>query len=94
MATVAILRWVPGWIFGLSFLVGRHHAVRADEKGKVMNSDQVSGILRAVVPAALSYAVAKGWITTSMVGEITAALVTLSMAAWSIHNNQTGKTIA
>lgn len=94
MATIAILRWVPGWILILSLLVGRDCLVCTDEKGKVMNSDQVSGILRAVVPAALSYAVAKGWITTSMVGEITAALVTLSMAAWSIHNNQTGKTIS
>ncbi len=58
-----------------------------------MNQDQITGILRAVVPAVLSYAVAKGWIDAGVVGEVTAAVITIFAAAWSVYNNQTGKVI-
>ena len=58
-----------------------------------MNYDQITGILRAVVPALLAYFVAKGIITESMVSDVTAAVVTIGAAIWSVANNTTGKTI-
>ena len=58
-----------------------------------MNTDQITGIVRAVVPAACAYAVGKGWITTSSVGDITAAAVAVASAIWSIQNNKTGKVV-
>ena len=58
-----------------------------------MNTDQITGIVRAVLPAMLAYAVAKGWITTSSVGDITAAAVAVASAVWSVHNNKTGKVV-
>jgi hypothetical protein len=58
-----------------------------------MNYDQTTGILRAIIPPALAYAVAKGWITQSDVGDITAAIVAVGAAVWSVVNNRTGKVI-
>lgn len=58
-----------------------------------MNFDQVTGVLRAVVPAALAWAVGAGYIPAGSVGDITAAVVAVAAAAWSVHNNQTGKVI-
>lgn len=58
-----------------------------------MNTDQITGIVRALVPAACAYAVGKGWITTSSVGDITAAAVAVASAIWSIQNNKTGKVV-
>lgn len=58
-----------------------------------MNLDQLTGIVRAVAPAALAYAVGRGWISESSVGEITAALVAIASAAWSIQSNRSGKVI-
>ena len=58
-----------------------------------MNSDQVTGVVRAILPAVLAYAVAKGWITTSSVGDITAASVAVASAVWSVQNNKTGKVV-
>lgn len=59
-----------------------------------MNQDQVTGIVRALVPAILAYAVGKGWISNTTVGDITAIAVALAAAAWSVFNNKTGKTIS
>lgn len=53
-----------------------------------MDLNTLNGIVRAVLPAALAYAVGKGWITQNMVGEITAAIVTLISAAWSVQSNK------
>ena len=52
-----------------------------------MNYNTVNGIIRAVVPAALAYVVAKGWLTDSQVADVTAAIVTLVAAAWSVKTN-------
>jgi hypothetical protein len=52
-----------------------------------MNVNTVNGILRAVVPAAIAYAVGKGWISSSDAADITAALITLGSAAWSVTTN-------
>lgn len=56
-----------------------------------MTQNQLMGILRAVVPALLSYAVAKSWITESTVADVTAAVVTLGAAGWSVASNAEGK---
>ena len=58
-----------------------------------MNADQITGVVRAVVPAACAYAVGKGWITSSSVGDITAAAVAVAAAFWSVQNNKTGKVV-
>jgi len=52
-----------------------------------MNPNVINGVLRAVVPTLLAYAVGKGWITNDQVGQITAAFVTIAAAVWSIWTN-------
>ncbi len=52
-----------------------------------MNANQISGILRAIVPAALAWAVAKDWINQNTVTDVTAAVVTIGAAAWSVYTN-------
>lgn len=51
----------------------------------------INGVVRAVVPAALAYAVAKGWISSSSVADITAAFVAVAAAIWSILSNKPSK---
>ena len=58
-----------------------------------MNTDQITGIVRAVLPAILAYCVAKGWITSSSVGDISAAVVAVLAAAGSVQSNKTGKVV-
>src|ERR1700693_3056221 len=55
-----------------------------------MNQSQFLGIIRAVVAPALTYAVGKGWLTTSMVADFTAVSVTLATALWTyfVHTDQ------
>jgi hypothetical protein len=52
-----------------------------------MNTNAFMGILRAVVPAAVSWAVAKGWIPGDSVADVTAALVAVGAAGWSVITN-------
>jgi hypothetical protein len=56
----------------------------------MINWQTISGILQVVLPAALSYAVAKGWVAQSAVADITAAVLTLGAAIWSAVTNQKG----
>lgn len=62
-----------------------------------MNSDQFTGIIRAIVPGIVGYLAGKGLIPQSAVGDFGNALVTiisvLGIAAWSWHTNKTGKVI-
>ena len=60
-----------------------------------MNYDQVTGILRAVIPAAIAFAISKGWIAdiSSSTELITSAAVAIAAAVWSVMNNKTGKVI-
>ena len=53
-----------------------------------MDMNTVNGVIRAVVPAVLAYAVGKGWIAAGTVGEITSAIVAIAAAAWSIFSNR------
>jgi hypothetical protein len=50
--------------------------------------DLVSGIIQAVLPSILGYAVGKGLLPPSSVPEVTAAVVTLVCAGWSVHTNR------
>lgn len=59
-----------------------------------MNSDQLTGILRAFVPAFVAYAVGRGWITASSAGEVGAAIVTLAAAGWSVYTNTLAAKVA
>lgn len=54
-----------------------------------MDANTVNGILRAIVPAGLSWAVAKGYLGESAVADITAAATAVASAIWSIFSNQT-----
>ncbi len=56
-----------------------------------MDWNVVNGVLRAIVPALLAYAVGKGWLAQAQVGDITTAVVTLVAAAWSIYTNYEAK---
>lgn len=52
-----------------------------------MTLNQINGIIRAVLPAILAYAVGRGWISNEQVGDITTAIVTLAAAGWSFYTN-------
>ncbi len=58
-----------------------------------MNYDQWTGIVRAVAPALVAYAVGKGWITQGAAADITTALIAVAAAVWSVVNNKSGKVI-
>ncbi len=59
-----------------------------------MNSDQVTGILRALVPAFIAYAVGRGWVSASSAGEVGAAIITLGAAGWSVYTNTLASKVA
>lgn len=58
-----------------------------------MNYDQLTGIVRTVVPSIVAYAVGKGWIPEGAAADVAAAVICVIMAGWSLANNKTGKTI-
>ncbi len=59
------------------------------------NYDQWTGILRAIVPAGIAFAISHHWIpdVSGSVGVVTVAVVAVGAAIWSILNNVSGKTI-
>lgn len=59
-----------------------------------MNQEQFLGIVRAVVPAVLAYAVGAKLIDAGVVGDITAAVVTLASVGWSIATHTQKATVA
>jgi membrane protein DedA with SNARE-associated domain len=62
-----------------------------------MNSDQIGGIIRAVVPALFGWLAGKGIITPDQAGALTQAVipavVTIAAVLWSVHSNKSGKLI-
>ena len=58
-----------------------------------MNTDQMTGIARAIVPALIAYAVGKGWVPAGAAADLGAAMLAIAAAVWSVVNNQTGKMI-
>lgn len=59
-----------------------------------MTKDQFLGALRALLPAILAYAVGKGWVSASSVGDISALVLALGAAGWSIYSNAKSVQIA
>ena len=58
-----------------------------------MNSDQLAGILRAVLPAIVAFAAAKGWVSTGSADWIVTSIVTIAVAGWSAWTNKPGTVI-
>ncbi|MGD0024769.1 MAG: hypothetical protein ABSC37_09115 [Xanthobacteraceae bacterium] len=58
-----------------------------------MGTDQFTGILRAVVPALISYVVGKGWIPAGTAGDIGTGVITILAALWSWRTNTPGKVV-
>jgi len=54
----------------------------------MVNSDQVGGIIRALVSAIGGYFIGKGTLDASTVAQISGAAATLGVAIWSIFAHQ------
>ena len=56
-----------------------------------MDTNVIGGILRAIVPAAVAFAVAKGWVTpantSALVDAIVVGVPAIAAAIWSIISN-------
>lgn len=59
-----------------------------------MTSDQVGGIVRAIISALGGFAIGKGIADAATVTAVGGALATIAMAIWSYHTNKAGTTIA
>jgi len=49
-----------------------------------MNSDQVGGIIRAILAAVAGYVAGKGLITAGVADQLVGAGVTIGVAVWSV----------
>ena len=58
-----------------------------------MNTDMIGGLVRALFPPAIAYLVGKGILPAGDYGAVATGFVALLTAIWSVHSNQTGKTI-
>lgn len=76
----------------LSTLIGLIGPVSALLKGKPMTSDQITGIVRAVLAAVFGYITGKGWLDANTAATISGAVLTLLVAVWSVYSNR-AKTI-
>ena len=59
-----------------------------------MNTDQVLGVVRAIMAAIGGLVIGKGYIDAATFTLISGALVTLGTGLWSIYSNRSGKVIA
>jgi hypothetical protein len=60
-------------------------------KGKPMTTDQIGGVVRALLTFLAGIAVAKGWLDNATALTIVGALVTLVTAGWSMFTNRPSK---
>ena len=56
-----------------------------------MTSDQLGGVVRALLTTGAGIAVGKGYIDSSLAEQVLGALVTLNVAAWSWNTNHPDK---
>ena len=56
-----------------------------------MDLNTLNGILRAIIPAAIAYAVGKGWISQSASADISTAVLAIAAAMWSVVSNRGSK---
>ena len=59
-----------------------------------MNYDQLTGVVRAIVPALVAYVVGKGWIPAGAASDVAAAIMAVLAAVWSVKNNAPATVIA
>lgn len=52
-----------------------------------MDMNVVAGVVRAIVPALVAYLVGKGWLTQSSAADVSAAIIALFAAGWSVKSN-------
>ena len=57
-----------------------------------MDMNVIAGIARAVVPAIVAYLVGKGYLTQSSAGDVSAAIIAILAAGWSVKSNVTPTT--
>jgi hypothetical protein len=60
----------------------------------VPNYDQITGIVRAVVPAITGWLAAKGVEGNTWIDIVVVVIVTAGACVWSVLNNKSGKTIS
>jgi len=53
-----------------------------------MTWDQIAGPLRAILPALLAFAVAKGWINAGAADWIVTSVIAVGAAGWSVWANR------
>jgi hypothetical protein len=58
-----------------------------------MGTDQFTGILRAIIPAAAAFVAGKGWLPADTASSVGAGVVTILAAIWSWKTNTPGKTV-
>ena len=58
-----------------------------------MNRQQLTGIARALVPALIAYIVGKGWLSQSSATDVSAAIIALLAAGWSVQTNSDASAI-
>ena len=58
-----------------------------------MGTDQITGILRAVIPALAAYVAGKGWLPLDTASDIGAGVITIIAAVWSWRTNTPGKVV-
>ncbi len=58
-----------------------------------MNSDMIGGIIRAILPPAIAFAIGKGLLPAGSYDAVVTAIIALATAVWSVKTNTTGKTI-
>lgn len=59
-----------------------------------MDLNMINGVLRAILPALVAYVVGKGWIPAGSAGDISAAVMALAAAMWSVHTNKPSAVVA
>lgn len=53
-----------------------------------LSPNQFGGILRAILPPAVAYVAAKGWIAAGSVNDVVTAVVAIAVAFWSVQTNK------
>ena len=58
-----------------------------------MTSDQIGGIVRAILAAIAGFFVSKGWVDNTTALTITGAVAAIIVAIWSVFTNQPSKIV-
>jgi hypothetical protein len=62
-------------------------------ENEAMNSDQIGGLIRAILSAVGGYFVGKGLIDASTMTTIVGGIATVGVALWSLWTNKPGTVI-